>query len=123
MLISLAQQDADGVGIVAWLIYIAVVVFVLIGMWRVFEKAGKPGWAALIPLYNIWVMFEIAGRPGWWLFLAFIPFVNVVVIIISLHVLSGPFGHGVGFTLGLIFLPMIFWMILGYGDSQYRQPA
>ncbi len=121
-MIVLAQEDAtswfaSGLAIV---LYLAFVLFVVIGMWRVFEKAGKPGWASLIPFYNVWVLCEIAGRPGWWLLLFFIPFVNFIVWIILCVDIAAAYGHGVGFAIGLMFLTPLFFLILGYGPSTYR---
>jgi hypothetical protein len=101
------------------LIFLAVVA----GMWQVFEKAGQPGWKAIIPIYNIWVLLEIIGRPGWWIILFFIPFVNFIIwIIVSLD-LAKSFDHGVGFAIGLLILPWLFYIILGWGESQYYGPA
>jgi hypothetical protein len=89
-------------------------------MWKTFTKAKQPGWGCLIPFYNIYLMTQIAGKPGWWLLLYFVPLVNIVIAIIVLHNISKKFGHGAGFTVGLVFLPMIFYAILGFGDSQYQ---
>ena len=93
------------------------------GLWMVFKKAGRPGWAAIIPFYNYYVMLKIVGRPGWWLILFFIPIVVIVIAIIVLHDLSKSFGKGVGFTIGLVLLSFIFVPILGFGAAQYRGPA
>ncbi len=101
------------------LIYIAVSLAVIVSIWKVFTKAGKPGWAILIPIYNVIVMLEIAGRPVWWIILLFIPLVNVVVSIIIAIDIANAFGKGAGFGIGLAFFPFIFYPILGYGDSQY----
>lgn len=107
-----------GFGIIM-LIGLAVTVIVIAGLWKVFTKAGKPGWAAIIPIYNTIVLIEIAGKPIWWILLMFIPIVNFVIFIIVLAGVSRNFGRGVGTTLGLVFLPMIFYPILGFGDAQY----
>ncbi len=108
------------VGLVGTLFYLAVMVLIIVGMWKVFVKAGKPGWACLIPIYNVIVMLEIAGKPLWWIILLFIPFVNFVVLILVAIAIAEKFGQGVGFGIGLAFLPMIFYPILGFGDAQYR---
>ncbi len=92
-------------------------------MWRVFTKAGKPGWASIIPIYNIIVLLEIVGRPAWWFLLLLVPFVDIIIMIIVLNDLSKSFGHGVGFTLGLLFLGVIFWCVLAFGPSRYVGPA
>ena len=92
-------------------------------MWRVFTKAGQPGWASIIPIYNGIVLLQIAGKPVWWILLYFIPFVNIVIACIVMHNISKNFGHDIGFTLGLIFLGGIFFPILAWGDSQYQPPV
>jgi hypothetical protein len=109
----------DAVNIVAILVELAVAILVIVGVWKVFTKAGHPGWAALIPIYNAYIIIKIAGRPGWWLLLLFIPLVNVVIgIIVSIGVARN-FGKGVAFGIGLAFLGIIFYPILGYGRSTY----
>ncbi|MEK7615969.1 MAG: DUF5684 domain-containing protein [Patescibacteria group bacterium] len=92
-------------------------------MWKIFAKAGKPGWAAIIPVYNIVVELEIIGKPVWWIILFFIPFVNFVMLIICTNALAKVFGKSVGFTLGLLFLAPIFYPILAFGSAQYRGPV
>ncbi len=91
-------------------------------MWMTFEKAGKPGWASIIPIYNGIVMLQIAGRPVWWFFLYLIPLVNIIIGFIVMIDFAESFGKGVGFALGLIFLPIIFFPILAWGDAQYQGP-
>jgi hypothetical protein len=105
------------------LVYVVVVVFLIAAVWKVFTKAGQPGWAAIIPIYNTYTLCKIAGRPGWWLILFFIPFVNFIVGIIVLIDLATAFGKGGGFAVGLILLGIIFIPILGFGSAQYRGPA
>lgn len=95
----------------------------VVGMWRVYEKAGKPGWASLIPIYNYLVLVEIVGRPIWWFFLLFIPGVNAVIGVILLWDLNRSFGQSTGFFLGLVFLSAIFFPILGFGSARYLGPA
>lgn len=105
------------------LAYLAFVVLALAAMWKIFTKAGKPGWAALIPIYNIIVLLEIVGRPVWWLVLMLIPFVNIVVAVIVTHDLSKAFGKGVGQTLLNLFLPFIGYPMLAWGNASYHAPA
>ena len=88
-------------------------------MWTIFSKAGKPGWASIVPIYNLIVLLEIVGKPWWWLFLMLIPIVNIVILIIVYHNLSLSFGKGGGFTVGLILLGIIFLPILAFGDAKY----
>jgi hypothetical protein len=105
------------------IIYLAVVIFLLAAYWKVFTKAGKPGWAVIIPIYNIIVLLEIVGKPWWWIFLFCFPIVNIVFLIWTLNLLSLSFGKTSGFTIGLIFLCIIFIPILGFGTATYTGPA
>lgn len=95
----------------------------VIPYWVIFTKAGMPGWPALIPIYSTFVLLKVVGRPGWWLLLFLVPFLNLVIYIILMNDLSKSFGHGVGFTLGLVFLSLIFFYVLAFGGSIYRGPA
>jgi len=100
-------------------IYFAVIILMIAAMWTIFSKAGKPGWASIVPIYNIIVLLEIVGKPLWWLLLMLIPIVNIVILIIVIHQLSLSFGKGGGFTAGLILLGAIFYPILAFGDAKY----
>jgi len=91
----------------------------LVGLWFMFIKAGEPGWAAIIPVYNYLIAIKIAGKPWWFLLLMLIPLVNLIVYILILHGLSKNFGKGGWFTAGLFFFRFIFIPILGFGKSQY----
>ena len=95
----------------------------IVACWKVFTKAGKPGWASIIPFYNIYVLLTIVGKPGWWLLLFFIPLVNLVIGIIVAIELAKCFGKGGGFAVGLILLPFIFMLILAFGSAKYVPPA
>lgn len=100
-----------------------IVVAIIAAIWKTFEKAGQPGWAAIVPIYNLYIMVKMVGKPGYWVVLMLIPIVNYVFLIWTYNLISKSFGKGVGFTLGLIFLGPIFWMILGFGSAQYQGPA
>ncbi len=107
-----------GVGILIFeLILIAVIV---VGLWKLFIKAGKPGWAALIPIYNTCIVIDMAGKPIWWVILLFIPGVGLVVSILMAIGLAKNFGRGAGTAVGLIFLPLIFILILAFGRAEYK---
>ena len=108
---------------VALIISLAIAAVVIVAMWKVFTKAGRPGWAAIVPIYNELQMLSIVGRPWWWIFLSLIPVVNIVVGIIILNDLAKSFGKGVGMTLLLLFLPVIGYPILGFGDAKYQGPS
>jgi len=101
------------------IIYLGIILLVVASMWKIFTKAGKPGWAAIIPIYNTIVLLEIVKKPVWWIILFFIPFVNIVIAIMVAHQLSLSFGKGVGFTIGLVLLGIIFYPILAFGDARY----
>ncbi len=112
---------SSGAGLIV-IIYIAVIVFEIAALWQVFVKAGRPGWAAIIPFYNYYVLLKIVGRPGWWLILYFIPLVNIIVWIIVAIDLSKSFAKSTGFAVGLILLAFIFIPILGFGPASYAGP-
>jgi len=99
------------------------IVIMIIAMWKIFTKAGKPGWAALIPIYNMIVLLDIVGKPTWWIILMFIPLVSLVVGVIMLIELCKSFGKDGGFMVGMILLCPIFMCILGFGGAQYRGPG
>lgn len=98
------------------LIFVALIV---VGLWKLFAKAGKPGWAALIPIYNTIVMIQMAGKPVWWILLLFIPVVSLVISVLIAIGLAKNFGRGAGTAVGLIFLPLIFILILAFGSAEY----
>jgi hypothetical protein len=98
-------------------------VIAAVGLWKVYEKAGQPGWAALIPFYNVYILLKIAGRPGWWLLFLFVPLANMVVAFIVAIDVAKAFGKGAAFGCGLAVLAFIFYPILGLGDATYRAPV
>jgi hypothetical protein len=113
------------------LVYVAIIVFEIAALWKVFVKAGQPGWAAIIPIYNLYILLRVIGRPAWWLVLflvgVIVPFVGwilliVVGIIIALD-LAKSFAKSGAFAVGLFLLNFIFVPILGFGDAQYVGPA
>ncbi len=115
------EQSGGGIGaLVFMLIWLAIAVLVIAGFWKTFTKAGKPGWACIIPIYNAIVLLQIAGRPVWWIILLLIPLVNIVILIMVCIDIAAAFGKGTGFGLGLAFLGMIFYPILGFGSAQYQ---
>jgi len=109
-----------GLTVFLYFIYLAVVVVSIAALWKVFTKAGKPGWASIIPIYNMIVLLEITGKPIWWLILYFIPIVNIVITIMVAVELSNKFNKSSGFAVGLILLPFIFYPILGFGSAEYK---
>jgi len=117
------QAGAAIVGLIFALLGLAIGVVVIVGMWKIFVKAGQPGWASLIPIYNLYIMCQITAKPAWWmLLLLFCPGVNLVFAILLTVALANSFGKGTGYALGLIFLPFVFYPMLGFGDASYTKP-
>jgi hypothetical protein len=108
---------------VAMIIGLLIALLLIVAMWKVFTKAGQPGWASIIPIYNLYVWCKIVGRPGWWIILMLIPFVNFIIGIILCIDMAKSFGKGAGFGIGLALLGIIFWPILGFGSAQYQGPS
>ena len=125
-------MDSDSSGAIALLfgflgayfLFIGVLVAIIVAsMWKMFEKAGQPGWAAIIPIYNYVVLLQIVGKPWWWIFLFMIPLANIVFAIIMYVELARSFGKSTAFAIGLIFLSIVFFPILGFGDARYIGPG
>lgn len=106
--------------ILAWIVYLAIIAVSIAGMWKMFEKAGEPGWTALIPVYNTYVMIKVSKNPWWFLLLYFIPIIALYPAIKVPWDLAKVFGKGGGYGLGMIFLPFVFMPLLGFGDAEYQ---
>ncbi|WP_268225021.1 DUF5684 domain-containing protein [Sinomicrobium oceani] len=117
------EQIGAGIGIIGTLLYLLLIVAMIAGMWKTFEKVGKPGWAAIIPIYNLVVLVEIVGKPTWWVVLLIVPCVNYVALVWLSNLLSKSFGKSEGFTVGLVLLPFVFYPMLGFGDATYQGPS
>jgi hypothetical protein len=123
---QMSDGDAALLGTAICGFYIVMLVLVLVmmaGMWKMFIKANKPGWAAIVPIYNIIVLLEIVGRPAWWVVLYIIPVANLVATIMVSIDVAKAYGKGTGTAIGLIFLPYIFYPMLGFGKAQYQGSA
>ena len=106
------------------ILYLALCLIMAISGWKVFSKAGKPGIASIIPIWNIVVMVEIAGKPvSWGLLILLVPCANIYFAIMLVIELAKRFGKSSGFGIGLILLPFIFWPMLAFGSAQYQAPA
>lgn len=128
-----SSADAELLAAAGWIlavysvIILAIIVVELVGMWKMFTKAGEAGWKCLIPIYNLVILFKIAGLSPWLILcylLSFIPVVGWLVILglqiyLSIN-LSKSFGMGNGFAAGLFFLQPIFMCILGFGKAEYK---
>ena len=91
------------------LIQIVIAVFFIVVLWKFFVKAGQPGWASIVPIYNYYILLKIASKPGWWLILLFVPLVNIVIIFLVCLSVAENFGKGTGFAVGLFFLGFRRW--------------
>jgi hypothetical protein len=115
-----ATAAGGGLLTIVWLV---VAVLMIVSMWKIFSKAGQPGWAAIIPIYNIIVLLQVAGKPIWWIILMFIPIANIIVGILMMVGLATNFGKGAGYVIGMIFLPIIFYPMLAFGSAEYQPMA
>ncbi|RKH07348.1 signal peptidase I [Corallococcus praedator] len=123
MMRQMQEQQSAGPGPLFYIFYFAFIGAMIAGLWKTFTKAGEPGWAAIVPIYNIYVMTKIIGRPAWWIVLALIPCVNFIALFIIGIDMAKSFGKGTGFGIGLALLGPVFYAILGFGDAQYQGPA
>ena len=117
------EESLLGAGLLIVIVYLALIVLLIASQRKIYTKANQPGWACLIPIYNIWVLLKIIGKPGWWLLMLLIPIVNLIFIVWMTNLLSKSFGKSEGFTIGLLFLSVIFLPILGLGSATYIGPA
>ena len=103
------------------ILVLVIAVIMIIANWKIYTKAGKPGWASIVPFYNMYVMYEIAGMNGWMFLLTFIPIVNIVIQIMLYLNLAKKFGKSTGFAIGLILLNPIFLLLLAFGNAEYNK--
>ena len=125
--LALAAQEIEAggggggiIGMVFMVAWLAITVLVIAGFWKTFVKAGEPGWAILVPIYNVIVLLKIAGKPTWWFLLFLVPVVNLVIGIMVAIAIANNFGKGTGFGIGLALLPFVFYPMLGFGDAEYN---
>ena len=125
MLSLLAQESSSGGaagGLVGLVLYIGFIVLILASMWKIFAKMTQPGWYGIIPIFNYCVIAKQSGKDWWWGLLPLLPCIGIIFLIILLNELSNLFGKGVGYTIGLIFLPFIFLPVLAFGSAEYQGP-
>ena len=108
---------AAGAGVMIFSLLL--IVFLIICRWKIFAKAGQPGWASIVPIYNTIVYLQVCKKPVWWIVLLLLPFVNIVILIILTFQLAKVFGKGAGFGVGLLLVPIICLPILAFGSAQY----
>jgi Family of unknown function (DUF5684) len=123
MILAVIVQDQTldaALGAIFMIVMLALTALFFVGFWKVFTKAGQPGWAALIPFYNAYILTKIAGRPGWWVLMLMIPFVNIAFGILLAIDIAKAFGQGAAFGVVLLFLLSgIGYLVLGFGDYRY----
>ena len=121
---SAAAGAASAIFGVFALVWLAIIVVFLISLWRLFVKAGKPGWAAIVPIYNQIVMLEIAGRPVWWFLIAmFVPFFGWWVQIVWFIDFAKSYGKSTGYGVFVALLPLIAVPVLAFSKTAYVGPA
>jgi Family of unknown function (DUF5684) len=129
LFLALLLQDSGGAGAALFgsaftLIMLAIIVVLIVGLWKVFTKAGQPGWACLIPIYNLYILLKIAGKPGWWILLMLIPVVNLVVSVLVAIEVAKSFGQSAAWGVVLLFLlGGIGYLMLGFGNYRYIGPG
>lgn len=110
-----------GVIIFLSIISLATSILILVSWWKVFKKAGQPGWAAIVPIYNTIVKLQIAGLPEWYvLLILLVPIANIVMTVMMIIEIAHKFNKSTGFAIGMIFLPVIFLPILAFSNSEYN---
>ena len=104
-------------GLFFWILSMALGILKIVSLWKIFKKAGKPGWASIVPIYNIYIMCEIAEKEWWYILLLCVPFVNIYAIIVLYNGMAKKFGKGGGFVVGMILLPVVFFPMLAFGKD------
>lgn len=105
------------------MIALVLLVVIFASFWKIFEKAGFPGWNGIVPIYNFYILTKIVGKPWWWMLLCCIPFVNIIFLVWMYNLLAKSFGKTEAFTVGLVLLGIVFFPILAFGDAKYQGPA
>ena len=103
------------------IIVFAIQIVMIISMWKVFTKCGEKGWKSLIPIYNVYVMTQIAEVEWWYIFLFIVPIVNIYAMYVIYNNIAKKFGKSTGFTIGMIFLPIVFFPMLAFGKDNVAQ--
>lgn len=107
-------------GIIGILIFLVVIIAIIIGGCKVFTKAGEPGWASIVPIYNTIILLKIVDKPTWWIILLLIPPISFVFGIIVCIELAKKFGKGTGYGIGIAIFPYIFIPMLGFSDAKFQ---
>ena len=108
--------------IISMIFTLALLVLLIAAQWKIFEKAGRPGWHAIIPFLNSYDLFDIGWGNGILFLVTLIPIAGFIINIMLYLKLARAFGKDTGFAVGLILLTPIFMLMLGFGDAQYIGP-
>jgi hypothetical protein len=106
--------------IITYIIAIAVIVFYVATGWKIFVKAGKPGWAILIPIYNLIVYLKIVNKPLWWILLLLIPLVNIIIMILLLVEFLKAFDKPSWHVIPALLIGFIYFPILAFGKAEFK---
>ena len=106
-------------GTIMLLIYLAVIIATVVAVWRIYKKANRPGWAAIVPFYNMYTLYDIVWGSGIKFLLLLIPIYNIILTIQTNLRLAKSFGKSTGFGIGLILIPPVFLMMLGFGKAEF----
>lgn len=104
-------------GLFFWLLSMVVCILMIVSLWKIFKKAGKPGWASIVPIYNVYIMCEIAEKQWWYILLLCIPFVNIYATVVLYNGIAKKFGKSGGFVVGMVLLPIVFFPMLAFGKN------
>lgn len=128
----LILESLAGAFFIVLIVALLLLLFFIACQWKIFSKAGEPGWKSIIPIYSVYINYKISGISTW-IFLLYVIFLlpiesiqfisTIGIALLSIYAsykLSKVFEHGIGFTLGLILLPFIFYPILAFGKSEYN---
>jgi hypothetical protein len=118
--LSAMQHQGGGMPTGALLFVLAVSLFMVVASWKIYTKAGQPGWAVLVPIYNLVVLLQIVRKPMWWIVMFLIPIVNFIFCILLYVELAKAFGKSVAFAVGLLLLGIVFLPILAFGSARYQ---
>jgi hypothetical protein len=118
---SASSNASSGMSSIVLVLYLAVIVVALVGMWKMFVKAGYPGWYSIVPIFNSYILIKMARKPGWWLLLSLIPFVNLWVQLVVGKEIALRFGKGQVYGLLLCGLLGIGYIILGFNSDTYSE--
>ena len=105
---------------VIWVIALLLMALMIVAMWILFKKAGKPGWAAVVPFYDQYTLYEITWGNGWRFLMLLIPIYNIVLAILTYIRLAKAFGKDEGYAVGLVFLSQVFVPMLAFGSAAYH---